>query len=164
MSPSELPFFYLGTLGRFSAMQHNTTTIRLVRLYAACVLQWTAFSCKVLFLSIIDLNPFIEAWIYSTLTYIQSQVEQLDIPNPCITFDQPLWLKSMEIIHAKSMDIVCRHGDFHNMVRYIVPMSIDSLVEGSDQRKHYKLCTEHMQLLIWFQERLFNEHWVKTSW
>lgn len=49
---------------------------------------------EVLLLPIIDLNPSDEACIYSTLTDIQSQTEQLDIPTPCITFDQPLWLKA----------------------------------------------------------------------
>ena len=44
----------------------------------------------------------------------------------------------MEIIHAKSMDIVCRHGDFHTMVRYFVPMSIDSLIEGSRSEEALK--------------------------
>lgn len=52
---------------------------------------------EVLFLPIIDLNSSDETCIYSTLLYIQSQAERLNISTPCITFDQPLWLKAVEI-------------------------------------------------------------------
>ena len=65
---------------------------------------------EVLLLPIIDLSPSDESCIYSTLIYIQRQAEQLNIPTPCITFDQPLWIKAVEIIKAKSMNIVCRLG------------------------------------------------------
>ena len=74
---------------------------------------------EVLLLPIIDLNPSDESCVYSTLVYIQSQAEKLNIPTPCITFDQPLWLKAMEIIRAKSMNIVCRLGGFHTMMSFM---------------------------------------------
>ena len=67
---------------------------------------------EVLFLPIIDLNPSDETCIYSTLIYVESQTAKLNVPTPCITFDQPLWLKAIEIITAKSMNIVCRLGAF----------------------------------------------------
>ena len=44
---------------------------------------------------------------------IQRQAEKLDISTPCLTFDQPLWLKAVEIIKAKAMNIVRRLGGFH---------------------------------------------------
>ena len=56
----------------------------------------------ILFLPIIDLNPSDETCIYSTLVYIQSQAEQLSIPTACVTFDQPLWYKAVDIITEKS--------------------------------------------------------------
>ncbi len=45
---------------------------------------------EVLLLPILDLNPSDYNCLYSTLAYIQSQAQQLNIPTPCITFDQPL--------------------------------------------------------------------------
>ncbi len=84
---------------------------------------------EVLFLPIIDLNPSDETCVYSTLIYIQSQAERLNIPTPCITFDQPLWLKAVEIIKAKSMNIVCRLGGFHTMMSFMG--SIGSMMKGS---------------------------------
>ena len=44
---------------------------------------------EVLFLPIIDLNPSDKTCIYSTLIYVESQAKKLNIPTPCITFDQP---------------------------------------------------------------------------
>ena len=60
---------------------------------------WTA---DVLFLPIIYLKSSTESCIYSTLKFIQSQASRLNIETPCITFDQPLWIKAIEIIKAKS--------------------------------------------------------------
>lgn len=84
---------------------------------------------KVLFLPIIDLNPSDETCIYSTLLYIQRQAEKLDISTPCLTFDQPLWLKAVEIIKAKAMNIVCRLGGFHTLMSFMG--SIGSMMKGS---------------------------------
>ena len=84
---------------------------------------------EVLLLPIIDLNPCDETCGYSTLIYVQSQAERLNIPTPCITFDQPLWLKVVEIIKAKSMNIVCRLGGFHTVMSFMG--SIGSLMKGS---------------------------------
>jgi hypothetical protein len=46
-------------------------------------------------LPIIDLNPSNESCIYSTLLFVQQQAQQLNIVTPCITFDQPLWIKQL---------------------------------------------------------------------
>ena len=40
---------------------------------------------------IIDLPPTDPTCIYSTLLFIVSQAQKLNIDTPCITFDQPLW-------------------------------------------------------------------------
>ena len=84
---------------------------------------------RVQMLPIIDLNPADETCIYSTLLYLQSQADKLNIPTPCTTFDQPLWNKAVEIIDAKSLDIVCRLGGFHITMSFLG--SIGSLREGS---------------------------------
>ena len=74
---------------------------------------------EVLFLPIVDLNPSNETCIYSTLLYIENQALQLGIPVPCVTFDQPLWIKAIEIIKSKSLKIVCRLGGFHTMMSFV---------------------------------------------
>ena len=49
----------------------------------------------------------------TTLLFIQQQAAALNILTPCITFDQPLWIKSVEIVVSKSMNVVCKLGGFH---------------------------------------------------
>ena len=84
---------------------------------------------EVLFLPIVDLNPLNETCIYSTLLYIENQAIQLGIPVPCVTFDQPLWVKAIEIIKSKSLKIVCRLGGFHTMMSFVG--SIGIVMKGS---------------------------------
>ncbi len=84
---------------------------------------------EVLLLPIIDLSPSNESCMYSTLIYIEKQAMFLNIPTPCITFDQPLWIKAVEIIKAKSLNIVCRLGVFHTMMSFMG--SIGSMMKGS---------------------------------
>ncbi len=91
--------------------------------------QLSAPRSKILLLPIIDLNPSDETCVYSTLLYIQGQAERLNIPTPCITFDQPLWLKAVEIIKAKSMNTVCRLSGFHTMMSFMG--SIGAMMKGS---------------------------------
>lgn len=49
-------------------------------------------------LPIIDLNPNDMLCIFSTLKFVESQAQILGIVTPVITFDQPLWIKTYEII------------------------------------------------------------------
>ena len=67
--------------------------------------------------------------VFTQFNLHQRQAVQLNIPTPCITFDQPLWLKAVEIIEAKSMSIVCRLGSFHTMMSFMG--SIGSMMKGS---------------------------------
>ncbi|MES9882369.1 MAG: hypothetical protein ABW185_15970 [Sedimenticola sp.] len=74
----------------------------------------TVTKSEVLILPIIDLNPNDDTCIYSTLLYIEKQAHRLNMPTACVTFDQPLWLKAMEIVTSKRLDnIVVRLGGFH---------------------------------------------------
>ena len=68
---------------------------------------------------IINLNPNDMTCIFSTLNFITEQAKQLEIVTPVVTFDQPLWLKSAEIIAAKSMKIVNVLGGFHLMMSFL---------------------------------------------
>ncbi len=80
-------------------------------------------------LPITDLNPSDPICIYSTLLYVESQAKKLNIVTPCITFDQPLWIKAMDIITNKSMNIVCRLGGFHTLMSFMG--SIGKMMKGS---------------------------------
>ena len=57
-------------------------------------------------LPILDLNPSNETCIYSTLLFVQEQVEQLSIVTPCVTFDQPLYIKAVDIVKSATLNVV----------------------------------------------------------
>ena len=78
---------------------------------------------------IINLNPSSESCVYFTLLYIINVAKKLKIKTPCVTFDQPLWKKVMEIITAKSLKIVCRLGGFRMLMSFV--SSPEALMEGS---------------------------------
>ena len=84
---------------------------------------------KIMYLPIIDLNPTKENCIYFTFLFIQDQAKVLNIVTLCITFDQPLWLKAVEITKSKSMNVVCRLGGFPMLMSFLG--SIRRLMECS---------------------------------
>ena len=99
-------------------MQHSTTSNQ------------ASFSkATIKFLPILDMNPSDETCIYSTLKFIASQAKYLCVPTPCVTFDQPLWLKAMGIIKDQKLDIVCRLGGFHTLMSFLG--SIGKMMSGS---------------------------------
>jgi len=51
--------------------------------------------------------------MFSTHSFIQRQASELNIKTACVTFDQPLWLRAVEIIASNSLYIVYRLGGFH---------------------------------------------------
>ena len=83
----------------------------------------------VTFLPILDLNPSDSTCIYSVLNFISSQANTLGIQTPILTFDQPLWLRAMEIVRAKSLPIVLILGGFHLMMSYLG--RIGGIMKGS---------------------------------
>ena len=75
---------------------------------------------KITCLLVIDLNTTKNKCIYSTLyLFIQEQVKILNIITPSITFDQPLWLKAVEIKKSKSINVVCRLEGFHLLMGFL---------------------------------------------
>ena len=70
-------------------------------------------------LPIIDLNPIDMTCIYSTLKFVQSQAKELNKVTPVITFDQPLYIKAMEIVKAKNMNMVVMLGGFHLLMSFL---------------------------------------------
>lgn len=62
-------------------------------------------------LPIIDLKSSDESCIYSTLSYVKHQATLVNIPNPCITFDQLLWWKGYSELRDNFCEMV---GNFLN--------------------------------------------------
>ena len=83
----------------------------------------------VTFLPIFDLDPNNMSFIYSTILFVVSQAERLGIKTPVLTFDQPLWIKAIEIARAKSLDIVLILRGFHLMMNHVG--SIGFVMKGS---------------------------------
>ena len=67
---------------------------------------------EVVLLPIINLNPSDSSCIYSTLLFVIAQSKKANNGSRSITFDQPLWLKAVEISTEKSLNILCRLGGF----------------------------------------------------
>jgi len=42
--------------------------------------------------------------------------------TPCITFDQPLYIKALDISKKMAMEIVIRLGRFHTIMIFWVPL------------------------------------------
>jgi len=89
-------------------------------------------------LPIIDVNPGDRSCMLSTLLFIQDQAKKLDIDTPCVTFDQPLWLKAVEIITSQSLNIVCRLGVFHLIMSFLG--SIGKVMAGSGLAQALETC------------------------
>lgn len=58
-----------------------------------------------------------------------NQAKRFSVKAPCITFDQPLWLKATAIIQNENLPIVCRLGGFHTPMSFLE--SICKMMEGS---------------------------------
>jgi hypothetical protein len=89
-------------------------------------------------LPIIDMNPSDMTCIYSTLLYTQQEASRLKLSTACITFDQPLRLKVVEIIKDKGLNIVCRLGAFHILMSYLG--SIAHVMKGSGLSDVFEYC------------------------
>ena len=83
-------------------------------------------------LPIIDLHATDMTALYSFLLYVESQCTKLN-KVPCVTFDQQLYVKAMEIVEAKNIKAFIRLGGFHQLMSFLG--SIGTLMEGSGLRK-----------------------------
>ena len=84
---------------------------------------------EITMLPIIDLDPTDISYIHSTLMFVLDQAKHLEVATPCITFDQPLWLKATEIINALSLNMIVILGGFHTMMSFAG--SIGSSMDGT---------------------------------
>ena len=80
-------------------------------------------------LPIIDMDPGDRTCIFSTLLFIIDQAKKLNICTPCVTFDQPLWLKATEVAKSESLNIVIRMGVFHMIMSFLG--SIGTVMSGA---------------------------------
>lgn len=77
-------------------------------------------------------------FILPGLNYIIDCSVTLGIEQPCIIFDQPLWLKTVEVCLAKGLNIVCRLGPFHMLMSYLG--SLGSVMSGSGLSEALQTC------------------------
>ena len=86
-------------------MQNDLDLIFVLVGLVTCVTSKGTYTGKatVSMLPMINLNPNEMTCICSTLNFLTEQAKQLEIVTPVVTFDQSLWLKSAEIIAAKSL-------------------------------------------------------------
>ena len=90
-------------------------------------------SSIVTMLPIIDLNASDPNSLFSLLSFIVEQCHKYNIPETAVTFDQPLFIKAFEIVHAESMPIFVRLGGFHQLMSFLG--SIGYIMEGSGLRE-----------------------------
>ena len=81
------------------------------------------------FLPIINLNPNDMDCVYLTLNFVMDQAVKCNVKNPCLTFDQPLWLKATAIIETEKLPIICRLGGFHMLMSFLG--SVGYVMKGS---------------------------------
>ena len=84
---------------------------------------------QVCFLPNIDSNPTDENYIYSTLLNIRDQAKKLSVEILTVTFDQPLWQKSVGVIEKVDPRIVCRLEGFQMITSFLG--SIENFMKGS---------------------------------
>lgn len=95
---------------------------------------------SVLFLPMIDLPSSNESCLYSTLRFVASQGRTYGF-TPVLTFDQPLWWKSMKILKSDTTNelssIVLKLGGFHLMMSFVG--CIGHLMQGSGLKEVLEL-------------------------
>ena len=78
---------------------------------------------------VVDMSPSDPSCIYSTMVYVIECCASMHVETPCITFDQPLWQKAINIAISDKMNIVIRLGPFHILMSFLA--SIGTFMAGS---------------------------------
>jgi len=89
-------------------------------------------------LPIIDLDPKDLNCIFSTLCFIEDQAKKLNMETACITFDQQLWIKAVEVVNSKDLNVVPRLGGFHMIMNFLG--SLGKLMDGSGLAEAFETC------------------------
>ena len=87
---------------------------------------------KVFMLPVINLHVTDYNALFSFLSYIAKRSKELNIPLPCVTFDQQPYIIAFEIVVSKNMKIFVRIGGFHQLMSFLG--AIGTLMEGSGLR------------------------------
>jgi len=74
---------------------------------------------EVRMLLILGLNPSDMTSVKSVLAFVSKQAQVLNLPTTCITFDQPLYSKAIDIVLTENMNIVVRLGGFHTLMNFM---------------------------------------------
>ena len=69
--------------------------------------------------------------------FIIDQAQSLLIDTPCVTFDQPLWIKALEIVVSMKLKTVVSLEGFHTIMSLLG--SIDYLMEGSGMERLFEV-------------------------
>jgi len=86
------------------------------------------------FLPIIDIPSGHWKCVYTTVTYIMEQHEKLKLPGkPVITFDQPLWHKSMVLTKHLNLPVVVLLGNFHTQMSLLGGIGYITANSGIEQ-------------------------------
>lgn len=88
-------------------------------------------------LPILDINPSDMSCIYSTLTFVCKQAELLNVKTPSITFDQPLFIKAVDIVAQEQLDMVVRLGGFHTLMNFMG--ALGHIMQGSGLEDAFEL-------------------------
>lgn len=51
--------------------------------------------------------------------FVDKEAKRHNIPTTCITFDQPLYIKAVDISIAANLDVVIRLGGFHTLMNFM---------------------------------------------
>ena len=71
-------------------------------------------------LPLIDLNPGDYSCLYSVIHFVDNEVRRIKLPGTTLTFDQPLFIKAVEIVLAKEIrTVVIRLAGFHTLMSAI---------------------------------------------
>jgi len=95
-------------------------------------------AAEIRMLPVIDLNPNDLACIYSTLIFVERQAKQLNMDTACITFDQPLCLKAVNIALTERLNVVCHLGGFRVIMSYLG--AVGSIMAGSGLAEALQTC------------------------
>ena len=70
--------------------------------------------------------------LHSLLCFVAESCANINLPTPAVTFDQPLYVKTCEIVLIKTIKIFFRLGGFYQLMSSLG--SIGCLMEGSGLR------------------------------
>ena len=94
-------------------------------------------------LQTVDLSASNPTVIYSVVQFICKQAAKWNIGAPCITFDQPLYIKTFKISRFLQMSIVKGLGGFHLLISFLG--CIGSVIEPSVLKRWSwkQICTDN---------------------